>query len=47
VLADLGWSDTVDRRHRGLAGARGDLHRVVKIGGARGAWDHGFEPLVD
>jgi 8-hydroxy-5-deazaflavin:NADPH oxidoreductase len=47
VLADLGWSDTVDIG--GIEGSR-ELEAVciawVKIGGARGAWDHGFKLLV-
>jgi 8-hydroxy-5-deazaflavin:NADPH oxidoreductase len=47
VLADFGWSDTVDLG--GIEGAR-ELEAIciawVKIGGARGAWDHGFKLLV-
>ena len=47
VLADFGWSDTVDIG--GIEGAR-ELEAIciawVKIGGARGAWDHGFKLLV-
>ena len=47
VLADLGWSDTIDIG--GIEGAR-ELEAIciawVKIGGARGAWDHGFKLLV-
>jgi 8-hydroxy-5-deazaflavin:NADPH oxidoreductase len=47
VLADFGWSDTFDIG--GIAGSR-ELEAIciawVKIGGARGAWDHGFSLLV-
>jgi predicted dinucleotide-binding enzyme len=47
VLADFGWSDVVDIG--GIAGSR-ELEAIciawVKIGGARGAWDHGFKLLV-
>jgi predicted dinucleotide-binding enzyme len=47
VLADFGWSDTVDMG--GIEGSR-ELEAIciawVKIGGARGAWDHGFKLLV-
>ena len=47
VLADFGWTDTVDIG--GIAGSR-ELEAIcivwVKIGGARGAWDHGFSLLV-
>jgi 8-hydroxy-5-deazaflavin:NADPH oxidoreductase len=47
VLADFGWSDVVDIG--GIEGAR-ELEAIcvawVKIGGARGAWDHGFKLLV-
>jgi hypothetical protein len=47
VLADFGWSDTVDIG--GIEGAR-ELEAIciawVKIAGARGAWDHGFKLLV-
>jgi predicted dinucleotide-binding enzyme len=47
ALADFGWSDTVDIG--GIEGAR-ELEAIciawVKIGGARGAWDHGFKLLV-
>jgi predicted dinucleotide-binding enzyme len=47
VLADFGWSDTVDIG--GIGGSR-ELEAIciawVKIGGARGAWDHGFKLLV-
>jgi predicted dinucleotide-binding enzyme len=47
VLADFGWSDTVDIG--GIEGSR-ELEAIciawVKIGGARGAWDHGFRLLV-
>jgi predicted dinucleotide-binding enzyme len=47
VLADFGWSDPVDIG--GIEGAR-ELEAFciawVKIGGARGAWDHGFKLLV-
>jgi 8-hydroxy-5-deazaflavin:NADPH oxidoreductase len=47
ALADFGWSDTVDIG--GIEGAR-ELEAIciawVKIGGARGAWDHGFRLLV-
>jgi hypothetical protein len=47
VLADFGWPDTIDIG--GIEGAR-ELEAIciawVKIGGARGAWDHGFKLLV-
>ncbi len=47
VLADFGWSDVVDIG--GIASSR-ELEAIciawVKIGGARGAWDHGFKLLV-
>ena len=47
VLADFGWSDTVDLG--GIESSR-ELEAMcilwVKIGGARGAWDHGFRLLV-
>jgi|SRR5579862_8000378 len=47
LLADFGWSDTVDIG--GIEGAR-ELEAIciawVKIGGVRGAWDHGFKLLV-
>ena len=47
VLADFGWSQTVDIG--GIEGSR-ELEAIciawVKIGGARGAWDHGFSLLV-
>jgi len=47
MLADFGWSDTVDIG--GIEGSR-ELEAIciawVKIGGARGAWDHGFKLLV-
>src|SRR6476659_4371325 len=47
LLADLGWSDTVDIG--GIEGSR-ELEAIcivwVKIGGARGAWDHGFKLLI-
>ena len=47
VLADFGWSDTFDIG--GIEGSR-ELEAIciawVKIGGARGAWDHGFKLLV-
>ena len=47
VLADFGWSNTVDIG--GIEGSR-ELEAIcivwVKIGGARGAWDHGFKLLV-
>jgi predicted dinucleotide-binding enzyme len=47
VLADFGWSDTIDLG--GIEGSR-ELEAIciawVKIGGARGAWDHGFKLLV-
>ncbi len=47
ALADFGWSDVVDIG--GIEGAR-ELEAIciawVKIGGARGAWDHGFKLLV-
>ena len=47
VLADFGWADAVDIG--GIQGSR-ELEAIciawVKIGGARGAWDHGFKLLV-
>ncbi len=47
VLTDFGWTDTVDIG--GIEGSR-ELEAIciawVKIGGARGAWDHGFKLLV-
>jgi hypothetical protein len=47
VLADFGWFDVVDIG--GIEGAR-ELEAIciawVKIGGARGAWDHGFKLLA-
>lgn len=47
ALADFGWSDVVDIG--GIEGSR-ELEAIcivwVKIGGTRGAWDHGFKLLV-
>jgi hypothetical protein len=47
VLSDFGWPEPVDIG--GIEGAR-ELEAIciawVKIGGARGAWDHGFKLLV-
>ena len=47
VLNDFGWPDPIDIG--GIEGAR-ELEAIciawVKIGGARGAWDHGFKLLV-
>ena len=47
VLVDFGWSDPIDIG--GIEGSR-ELEAIcivwVKIGGARGAWDHGFKLLV-
>ena len=47
ILADFGWPDAVDIG--GIEGSR-ELEAIciawVKIGGARGAWDHGFKLLV-
>ncbi len=47
LLADFGWSDIVDIG--AIDGSR-ELEAIciawVKIGGARGAWDHGFKLLV-
>jgi predicted dinucleotide-binding enzyme len=47
VLTDFGWSDTLDIG--GIEGSR-ELEAIcivwVKIGGARGAWDHGFRLLA-
>jgi 8-hydroxy-5-deazaflavin:NADPH oxidoreductase len=47
VLTDFGWPDPFDLG--GIEGAR-ELEAIciawVKIGGARGAWDHGFKLLV-
>lgn len=46
VLADFGWPEPLDLG--GIEGAR-ELEAIciawVKIGGARGAWDHGFKLL--
>ena len=47
LLGDFGWSDIVDIG--GIDGSR-ELEAIciawVKIGGVRGAWDHGFKLLV-
>ncbi|MGZ4185541.1 MAG: NADPH-dependent F420 reductase [Solirubrobacteraceae bacterium] len=47
VVADFGWPDAVDLG--GIEGSR-ELEAIciawVKIGGARGAWDHGFKLLA-
>ena len=47
LLNDFGWSDVVDLG--GIASSR-ELEAIciawVKIGGVRGAWDHGFKLLV-
>jgi 8-hydroxy-5-deazaflavin:NADPH oxidoreductase len=47
VLADFGWHDSVDIG--GIEGSR-ELEAIciawVKIGGARGSWDHGFKLLL-
>ena len=47
VLNDFGWSDVVDMG--GIESSR-ELEAIciawVKIGGARGAWDHGFKLLT-
>ena len=47
VLGDFGWADPVDIG--GIEGSR-ELEAIciawVKIGGARGSWDHGFKLLV-
>jgi predicted dinucleotide-binding enzyme len=47
VLADFGWPPAVDIG--GIEGSR-ELEAIciawVKIGGARGAWDHGFQLLA-
>ena len=47
VLTDFGWPDPVDIG--GIEGSR-ELEAIcivwVKIGGLRGAWDHGFKLLV-
>jgi 8-hydroxy-5-deazaflavin:NADPH oxidoreductase len=47
VLAELGWPDPVDIG--GIEGSR-ELEAIciawVKIGGTRGAWDHGFKLLA-
>ncbi|MGO8904377.1 MAG: NADPH-dependent F420 reductase [Solirubrobacteraceae bacterium] len=47
ILTDFGWPDPVDIG--GIEGSR-ELEAIciawVKIGGARGAWDHGFKLLV-
>jgi 8-hydroxy-5-deazaflavin:NADPH oxidoreductase len=46
LLADFGWSDVIDLG--GIDSSR-ELEAIciawVKIGGARGAWDHGFKLL--
>ena len=47
VLSEFGWSDTIDIG--GIEGSR-ELEAIcivwVKLGGLRGAWDHGFKLLV-
>ena len=47
VLTQFGWTDTIDIG--GIEGSR-ELEAIcilwVKIGGIRGAWDHGFKLLV-
>jgi len=47
VLNDFGWSDVVDI---GVIESSRELEAIciawVKIGGARGAWDHGFKLLT-
>lgn len=47
VLADFGWPDPVDIG--GIEGSR-ELEAIcilwVRIGGLRGAWDHGFKLLI-
>jgi 8-hydroxy-5-deazaflavin:NADPH oxidoreductase len=47
IVADFGWPDAVDLG--GIEGSR-ELEAIciawVKIGGARGAWDHGFKLLA-
>lgn len=47
VLSEFGWSDTIDIG--GIEGSR-ELEAIciawVKIGGVRGAWDHGFKLLA-
>jgi predicted dinucleotide-binding enzyme len=47
LLLDFGWSDVIDIG--GIEGSR-ELEAIciawVKIGGVRGAWDHGFKLLV-
>jgi 8-hydroxy-5-deazaflavin:NADPH oxidoreductase len=47
VLTDFGWAEPVDLG--GIEGSR-ELEAIciawVKIGGQRGAWDHGFKLLV-
>jgi predicted dinucleotide-binding enzyme len=47
LLSDFGWSDVIDIG--GIEGSR-ELEAIciawVKIGGVRGAWDHGFKLLV-
>jgi 8-hydroxy-5-deazaflavin:NADPH oxidoreductase len=47
LLDDFGWTDTVDIG--GIEGSR-ELEAIciawVKIGGVRGAWDHGFKLLA-
>jgi predicted dinucleotide-binding enzyme len=47
ILATFGWTDVIDIG--GIAGSR-ELEAIciawVKIGGVRGAWDHGFKLLA-
>jgi predicted dinucleotide-binding enzyme len=47
VLVDFGWPEPIDIG--GIEGAP-ELEAIciawVKIGGARGAWDHGFKLLI-
>jgi 8-hydroxy-5-deazaflavin:NADPH oxidoreductase len=47
ILGEFGWSDVIDLG--GIQASR-ELEAIcivwVKIGGARGAWDHGFKLLV-
>jgi predicted dinucleotide-binding enzyme len=47
VLADFGWSQSIDIG--GIEGSR-ELEAIciawVKVGGARGAFDHGFKLLI-
>ena len=47
IVTDLGWPEAIDIG--GIEGSR-ELEAIciawVKIGGRRGAWDHGFKVLA-